>query len=334
MDGRPVEEWLEAASVFIAQGSPQYRRYRGARFLANVQLLREELGLARQDAVDVGLTREDGQDRATVSVELLGQALERDRWPMRGSQLLPGNIGYLRVPRMRTWRADLVNEWMGYFRPTDGLIVDVRSNGGGIRHVLNALFPYLMKPDDAPRVCNVGVYRLFDGYEPHHMVGRFMYRAASPHWTPEEREVIAALGQRWEPEWTPPQGEFSQWHYMVLSRRLNTNAYFYDRPVVLLMDYACFSATDIFLSGFEGWRNVTLVGTPSGGGSAYSKFFELPNSHLRIRNGSMVSFKRDGRLHDGTGIQPDVRLEATAESFLRRGPDNQLQKALELLRTE
>jgi len=29
-----------------------------------------------------------------------------------------------------------------------------------------------------------------------------------------------------------------------------------------------------------------------------------------------------------------VRLEATAESFLRRGPDNQLQKALELLRTE
>jgi len=42
--------------------------------------------------------------------------------------------------------------------------------------------------------------------------------------------------------------------------------------------------------------------------------------------------ERNGKLHDGNGTHPDVRVERAPESFLRLGSDNQLEKALGLLK--
>jgi C-terminal processing protease CtpA/Prc len=334
LDGKPIRDWLDVADAFIAEGSLQYKLMRGVRFLRYLQFLRGELGQELKPTVDVEVVSEDGKDAETLSLDISDQLPEYGEWPMRDSQLFDSNIGYLRITRMRSWAVDLVDKWMHYFRGTEGLIVDVRSNGGGSREALRALFPYLMNEDDRPWINNVGVYRLYRGYEPHHMTARFMYREDSPHWTAEEKAAIEELRRRWTPQWEPPEDEISQWHYMIMSRRINPNAYTYTEPVVILMDYRCFSATDIFLSTFKGWKNVTLMGTPSGGGSALSQNFELPRSHLRVRIGSMVSFQRNGNLHDGNGTHPDVRTERTPESFLRFGKDNQLEKAIEVLGTK
>jgi C-terminal processing protease CtpA/Prc len=250
---------------------------------------------------------------------------------MKGSALLPGDIGYLRISAMRDWQAGEIDRWMNHFRDADGLIVDVRGNGGGSRDALRALFPYLMGEDDRPWVMNIGKFRLHEDREPHHMTRRFMYAADSVHWAAAERESIDEFMASWQPEWVPPAGKFSVWHFMVMSRRINPGSYHFDRPVVVLLDYSCFSATDIFVSAFKGWPNVTLVGTPSGGGSALSETFVLSNSHLRIRHASMASFQRSGRLHDGNGTKPDIRVEPDPEFFLKHGRDNQLDLALELL---
>ena len=132
------------------------------------------------------------------------------------------------------------------------------------------------------------------------------------------------------PEWTLPAGRFSDWHVLVLDPGDNPGAYRYEGGVVVLMDEGCFSATDIFLGALAELPGVTLLGRPSGGGSARSRQFTLPNSGLTVQLASMASFRPDGRLYDGRGIEPDVVVHPAAEDFLGRG-DRQLDAALELL---
>jgi C-terminal processing protease CtpA/Prc len=158
-----------------------------------------------------------------------------------------------------------------------------------------------------------------------------MYREDWSGWTAEERNAIARFRGMFTPEWAAPSGEFSELHYLVMSRRSNPDAFVYTRPVIVLVDENSFSATDIFVSAFKGWRNVTLMGAPSGGGSARVEPIVLPFSGLEVLLGSMVSYQRDGRMYDGNGVQPDVLVEPEAEYFLQGGRDNVLERALELI---
>jgi C-terminal processing protease CtpA/Prc len=76
--------------------------------------------------------------------------------------------------------------------------------------------------------------------------------------------------------------------------------------VAILLDEACFSATDVFLAAFRGLPRVTLVGTPSGGGSGRARPLVLEHSRLDLRMSSMASFRPDGRVYDGESVEPDV----------------------------
>lgn len=104
-----------------------------------------------------------------------------------------------------------------------------------------------------------------------------------------------------------------------------------DRPVVVLTDARCFSATDVFLAALKGLPNVTLVGEPSGGGSARAQVVELPASGLKVRLASMASFQPTGELFDGHGVQPDVLVRPRPEFFVG-GQDAVLERGLEILR--
>ena len=97
------------------------------------------------------------------------------------------------------------------------------------------------------------------------------------------------------------------------------------------MDTVCFSATDIFLSAFKGWHDITLMGTPSGGGSGRSRSVDLLNSRFSLRVSSMASFQQTGELYDGTGVQPDVTVYPVPGDFIGDG-DHQLETAIAFLR--
>jgi C-terminal processing protease CtpA/Prc len=207
------------------------------------------------------------------------------------------------------------------FEGTAGLIVDVRGNAGGTRAALRGLFPYFMKPADAPRVANVAACRV----EGESLDDRWLFpveKLADP-----ERESVRKLA--FKPEWTPPAGKFGAWHYFVLSP--GGAGFHYDRPVVVLMDGDCFSATDIFLGALKGWRNVTLMGTRSGGGSGRGLPYALPKSKLRVRLSSMASFQPDGKLYDGRGVEPDVEVKPRATDFIGK-TDTVLDAAVKKLR--
>lgn len=328
IDGLPIARWLEAASQIVPVGSPHYEQYRSVRNLQFVQQWRTVLGLPRTDTVTVEFGGERRANRVTRTLPVAAQPFERDWWPEQPSQILPENIGYLRLLRMNDESAREVREWMPRFRDTDGLIVDVRDNGGGRRDTLFELMRWLIPEDEAPMVASVAAYRRWEGFGEDHMDGRFMFRANDERLNDRERESIRRFAATFRPEvvWSE-RSDYSDWHYLVLSGD-QRERYHYDKPVVVLMNSKCFSASDIFLGSMKLRSNVRLLGEPSSGGSAFAQFYDLPNSGVTVRLGSMISFQTNGLLYDTRGISPNVIVVPEPTDYIRNGTDTLLDRAL------
>jgi hypothetical protein len=336
IDGVELSRWLAAAAVDVPKGSPQLVRGRGLQLISLVQHFRGELGLEIKDTIQVELASRDGETRRTSSWPVANRpALGGDWPPLRPPGILAGNIGYLRLESMNDRAVQLLREWMPKFRETDGLIIDVRGNGGGIRTPILELAGYLLTKEDPPRIGNVAKYRLAPQFNVDQLsAARYVYQEDSDRLGDRERAAVGQFKQTFKPEWEPPADQFSPWHYLVLSKRPDDPRFDYRQPVAILMDEGCFSATDIFLGAFKGWPNVSLVGQPSGGGSAHSQGFRLSRSGLSVRCASMASFQPNGKLYDTNGVEPDVLVERPPEYYVQGGKDVILDKALELVITK
>lgn len=330
IDGNPLQKWLEAASQLVSNGSPQFVRRHSLRYLRDIIWVRRGLGLKTDTPLRVRLV--SGDRKSTREIELAA-AVKRPlygQWPRSTSRLLGGNIGYVRLRKMSDQAEAEVHRRMKQFRNTRGLIIDVRDNSGGTRGPLRALSAYLLSADDTPRVVNVARYRLHPERDADHLHARFLFPADSAHWSTAERRAITEFADTFQPRWEPPPSEFSSPHYMVLSPLDHSDVYLYERSVVVLMNEKCFSATDIFLAGLKGCRNVTLIGTPSSGGSARSERHKLSNSDIDVTVGSMVSWQINGQLFDGHGVQPDITVEPDPEYFIG-GADRALARAVNVI---
>ncbi len=333
IDGKPIAEWMQLAGKYVVKGSPQLVFSREARMVARKFRFLQEVGkYPARDTVDVVLASEDGKRRKTVQVEVdtkeseksrIAQSLGPSRW------LEGGQVGYLRIASMNLDAVKEIETWMPTFRNAKALIVDVRNNGGGSRDALLRLYSYLAAPTDPSRVINAAVYRLSDQFPEDHLSKRYMYRENDPHWNPAERAAIAQFKQTFKPQWTPPAGEFSDWHYLALSREDAPGVYHFDKPVVVLSNERIFSAADIFMAGMDSLPNVTIMGVPSGGGSARVASTSLQDGATELKIGSMISYQVDGRLFDGVGVPVDIRVDPVPAFYLEYGKarDNQLEAA-------
>ena len=333
LDDTPIEELIDAGRPWVVDGSEQLVRHRVLRGLREIESVRKRLGLRPNASVKCTLgERPDDPDPIEVELPMNRRRPAYGTWPRRDSGILDSNLGYLRIPGMSDRMVPHIRSSMADFRGTAGLVVDVRGNGGGTRSPLLALAGYLVGPDESPWVANVARYRASDRFPADHLEARFMARAEDPDWSDAEREAIARFAAEFGPEWDRSEG-FSDWHYLVLGPTGAAGEYFYDRPVVVLSDVGCFSATDIFLGALRGRPRVTLIGEPSGGGSARSQGFRLPHSGIEVRCASMASFRPDGRLYDGRGVEVDVLIRPEPEHFLEGGRDAVLDAAVEHLRS-
>lgn len=341
IDGRPLSDWIAALEPTIAAGSPQLVRQRALRALRELDLARRSLGLEERDTTVLTLAaKSEGGPAKELTLSLIAERPAYGVWPpgpsarlsSGGAARVRGGVGYLRLREMDDALVPELRARMGEFRTTGGLVVDVRGNGGGQRGLLLALAGYLLAPDAAPVVVNVATYRASVAFPDDHLGGsRHLYRADDPHWSDAQRAAIAECAARFEPEWPLPEG-FSPWHYLVLDRTGHADEYHYSAPVVVLSDAGCFSATDIFLAALTELPNVTLVGLPSSGGSARAVSFELPRTGISVRCASMASFRVDGRLLDGRGVEVDHEVPRAPRDVLEGGHDAQLEAALERLK--
>lgn len=331
IDGIRIERWIAAMDPFIAQGSPQHDRARATNYLNLIDHARRQLERPTAKPLALLLRSEDGTKQTTMTVEVPDNPPPRADMRYRNGGLIAGSIGYLRLPTFEGEDAvNRIREWMPRFQDSTGLIIDIRDNGGGSREALRELFPYFLKPGEV-RIGNVCAYRLYERFSHDHLASRFAYREDDERWTKVERTAIRRFAATFRPEWTPPQDQFSQWHYLVLTRAEGDGRYYYDKPVVLLTNPYCFSATDIFAGAFKGHTGVTIMGQSTSGGSACSKRETLPYSGIEVRLASMASFQPDGLLYDGRGVAVDVFVAPSPESFLLDGNDNVLQAGIDFI---
>jgi len=337
IDGRPIQDWIDALRPTLAAGSEQLVRHRALGALRDIQGARDLLDLPRIEEVQLSLGSRPVRGRAReTALSLSPHRPTYGPWPRGESRLLEGKearridggVGYLRLPVMDDDLVPELRKWMAEFRGTGGLVVDVRGNGGGRRGLLLALAGYLLGEEDSPVVGNVAAYRKSPRFADDHLGGsRHLYRADDPYWSEAQRAAIEAFAPGFQPEWELPDG-FSEWHYLLLDRTGHPEEFAYEAPVVVLCDAGCFSATDIFLGALERLPQVTLVGRASSGGSARSQSFVLPRTGIEVRCASMASFRPDGRLYDGRGVEVDVEIDPEPGDLLLGGGDAQLDAAL------
>jgi hypothetical protein len=335
INGRPASEWLSAAQRIVPQASPQYRLNLALEMLPVLPAVARELKQPA-DRFTLTLLSDEGErtsrDVRPGFVRSGGPA----SWPDTSSELRKDDIGYLRLPQMGDGEAFIasLNEWMRKFTGTRGLIIDVRGNSGGTQDAIRTILPWLMKPASPMKIINVAAYRLpvpLPGPNPSGFLGlynRGLHPVTSKVWTPEQAAHIRDFLSRWEPKWKLPAGKFSDWHVMAVSRESNPGAGYYDKPVIVLQNEECFSATDNFLGALKGHPNVTLMGTASGGGSGRMARYSLPNSKLSLTLCQMASFATTGLTYDGHGVIPDIVLAPKLTDHLAGKGDSLLDAAV------
>lgn len=337
IDDIPMREWIDICAPFFPQGSPQFRTRHALRQIRHLNFCREQLKLPLSKTVRLTLANQANDKTLKVDLPVSKSTPMYGKWPRAetaDSQIFDNNIGYLRLSSMDEEAERAIHEWMPKFRDTDGLVIDVRDNGGGSRRPLLDIASWLIEKTDPPRIANIAKYRLWERLNKNHLEARFMVRADDPLWTADEKKVITAFAKKFKPEWQPDQSKFSDWHYLLLTPNKPSRPYTYNKPVVILQNSKCFSATDIFLGALKGWKpNITLMGTPSGGGSARSIRHKISKT-ITVRCASMASFQPNGRLYDGNGIAPDVLVHPEPSSFLHDSQDNQLEAALKFIQSQ
>ena len=206
----------------------------------------------------------------------------------------------------------------------------VGANSGGTHDVLRTLLPFFVGPDEPPRIVNVAKYRLRKDELPGKPDGYLSPGVSFSPWPAPSGATTNAkrFGESFDPEWHPPSDGFSDWHYCLVSRTPADKVYWYNRPVVVLMDSGCASATDVFLGAFAACKNMTLMGTPSSGMSGRMRSVEL-SAGFKASVSTMCSWRPSGQLYS-SGISPDRFLEPLPTDWIGQ-TDSLLEAAAELL---
>ncbi len=104
--------------------------------------------------------------------------------------------------------------------------------------------------------------------------------------------------------------------------------YQYTRPVILLTNRGCFSATSFFALAMKAFPHVIQVGDTTGGGLGSPAGYELPNG-WGYRFSVSRTFDPDGRNYEN-GVPPDVAVWMNPQHALA-GRDDILDTAIDII---
>lgn len=105
----------------------------------------------------------------------------------------------------------------------------------------------------------------------------------------------------------------------------------YTKPVILLTNRGCFSATSFFASAMKAFPHVIQVGDTTGGGLGAPAGFELPNG-WGYRFSVSQTLSPDGQNWEN-GVPPDITVWMDPEHEMI-GIDDIMEKAIEVIRAQ
>ncbi|MEW9550426.1 S41 family peptidase [Nonomuraea sp. NPDC050783] len=294
-----------------------------------VKLLYVPEAITLTEATDAaGLTSEPAEPGAAVPTSM--PSVFRARSVATGS----GTFGHIRVFTFNVQDPDgFVREFVRLIGllPQNGLIVDVRGNGGGHIHAseftLQTLTPRPITPEPAQFITTPLNVRICAQHE-QNPTGQI---DLGP-WCPSMNQALETGAVY--------SGGFS----ITPADGANVLGQQYHGPVVLVTDARCYSATDIFAAGFQDHQIGPVLGvddnTGAGGANVWTHallklLLELPEPapetpYRELPGGAnmRVAIRRSLRVHDraGTpvedlGVAPDERHRMTRRDVLQDNAD-------------
>ncbi len=265
-----------------------------------------------------------------ISQEVWNEAEYRrlDKW-------LTDSIGYFRITDMLSYRDHpyfepyLLNA-IQKFKSASALIFDLRGNGGGTRHILNTIAPFIVPKDHSPWVANIAYVRNDQGLNEdlESMTNRFLYSYYSSQFSNDDQRAIDSFMAKFNPEVNFPAEKFSKPFFMLLESGENQ----IECPIYVLVNEECFSAASVFTTSLKGLPNVRIAGVTTDGSSGRSRIFELPESGIEVRLSTMLSFQRNGKTLDGNGTEPDILIKRKEKQILGY-EDSQLMDLISIIKS-
>jgi hypothetical protein len=239
-----------------------------------------------------------------------------------------GTFGYLRIWSFDHWPpTDFVTEFLRLAAglPQNGLIIDVRGNGGGVINngelILQTITPERVEPEPLQFVntpLNLEICRA---------------NGPASNWA----DLTAWVGSIQQSLQTG--AVFSAGFPITDPAEANAIGQKYFGPVVLVTDALCYSTTDIFAAGFQDNKVGTILGTDGNTGAGGANVWEhqyfptdiLPGSvykPLPGGTGMRIAIRRTLRVGDQAGapledlgVIPDQRHFITRNDVLNGNPD-------------
>jgi len=259
-----------------------------------------------------------------------------DNFRFRRIDTAHGTIGYIRVHSFsrRTNIATFVTEFIQEFRrilglvPDNGLIIDVRGNGGGFISAGEMLLQFFSSQSIQP--------------EPFHFIN-----------TPGTQRLCNRVDflQQWRDSITlslQTGAVYSQGFPLTPVAAANQFGRIYQGPVVLITDALCYSTTDIFAAGFQDHNIGPILGVHSNTGAGGANVWDhelllslvgeedgiksLPaeaSFRISIRQCTRVGLRMGLPVED-LGVVPDQLHQMTRRDLLEDNVDL-IKKAVSLL---
>lgn len=109
---------------------------------------------------------------------------------------------------------------------------------------------------------------------------------------------------------------------------MSSNSVRYQKPVVILTNRGCYSATNEFVSIMKYAPNATIIGDKTGGGSGLPFSSELPNGwSIRFSTSPMYNAEKE---HIEFGVEPDIYVNML-EVHKNKKKDTIIEKARSLI---
>jgi C-terminal processing protease CtpA/Prc len=301
INGVPVAKAIDAAEQIASGSTRRMRRWASARRLVDalgVEAGSQDLILTLKDrAVSLGrtvaLTPRPGANSSASAIDPTGADLLK-------ATVFPGGIGYLRIDGFSGSQMPfLLDAALDRLAGTQGLILDLRKNGGGDQSG-NRILARLAAQ-------NITRYRTSE------RLSQFVL---------SQRPEIFGLFQQ------SPDAPFALWHDLTVRAATDRR---YAGKVFALTSPNCFSACDTFTSALKTNGLATVIGESTGGGTGTPLVFELPNSGMSFRYSVVRGHTAKDETIEGAGTLVDIALEPTLEERAAR-KDAQLLTTIALLK--